>query len=53
LPIQAGITASEWPSGTDPVLQARLITATLHGMMAQWHLAPGSFCGTCSDGVLW
>jgi hypothetical protein len=25
------------------VLQARLITAALHGMMAQWHLAPGSF----------
>jgi hypothetical protein len=24
-------------------LQARLITATLHGLMAQWHLAPGSF----------
>jgi len=41
--IQAGITAGEWPAGTDPELRARLITATLHGMMAQWHLAPGSF----------
>jgi transcriptional regulator BetI-like protein len=41
--IQAGITVGEWPGGTDPVLQARLITATLHGMMAQGHLAPGSF----------
>ena len=41
--IQAGITAGEWPSVTDPELSARLITATLHGMMAQWHLAPGSF----------
>jgi hypothetical protein len=41
--IQAGITAREWPAGTDPGLQARLVTATLHGMMAQWHLAPGSF----------
>jgi AcrR family transcriptional regulator len=41
--IQAGITAGEWPGGTDPELRARLITATLHGMMAQWHLAPGSF----------
>jgi hypothetical protein len=41
--IQAGITIGEWPGGTDPVLQAQLITATLHGMMAQWHLAPGSF----------
>jgi hypothetical protein len=35
--------AGEWPAGTDPELRARLITATLHGMMAQWHLAPGSF----------
>src|SRR5258708_32858752 len=40
--IQAGITAGEWPLRTDPELRARLITATLHGMMAQWHLAPGS-----------
>jgi glycosyltransferase A (GT-A) superfamily protein (DUF2064 family) len=46
--IQAGITIGEWPGGTDPVLQARLITATLHGMMAQWHLAPGSFSWTPS-----
>ena len=42
-PIQAGITAGEWPAGADPELRARLITGTLHGMMAQWHLAPGSF----------
>jgi AcrR family transcriptional regulator len=41
--VQAGISAGEWPSETDPELQARIITATLHGMMAQWHLAPGSF----------
>jgi hypothetical protein len=41
--IQAGIRAAEWPAGTDPELRARLIAATLHGMMAQWHLAPGSF----------
>jgi hypothetical protein len=32
--IQPGITAGEWHGGTDPVLQARLITANLHGMMA-------------------
>ncbi len=41
--IQADITAAEWPAGPDPELSARLITATLHGMMAQWHLALGSF----------
>jgi hypothetical protein len=25
-------------------MRARFITASLHGMIAQWHLAPGSFC---------
>jgi transcriptional regulator BetI-like protein len=39
----AGVAAGEWPAGTDPALQARLFTAGLSGMMAQWHLAPGSF----------
>ncbi len=41
---QAGVTAGEWPPGTDPALQARLFTAGLYGLMAQWHTAPGSFC---------
>lgn len=41
--IGAGIQAGEWPAGTDPALAARLFTAGLHGLMAQWHLAPGSF----------
>lgn len=40
---QAGIAAGEWPPGTDPALQARLFTAGLYGLMAQWHTAPGSF----------
>lgn len=40
---QAGIAAGEWPPGTDPALQARLFTAGLHGLMAQWHAAAGSF----------
>src|SRR5262249_19424238 len=39
----AGIQAREWPAGTDPALAARLFTAGLYGLMAQWHLAPGSF----------
>ncbi len=39
----AGVAAGEWPSATDPALQARLFTAGLYGLMAQWHLAPGSF----------
>ena len=39
----AGISAGEWPEGTDPALAARLFTAGLYGLMAQWHLAPGSF----------
>jgi hypothetical protein len=28
---------------TDLALAARLFTAGLYGLMAQWHLAPGSF----------
>ena len=41
--IAAGVEAGEWPAGTDPALTARLFTAGLYGLMAQWHLAPGSF----------
>jgi len=40
--IAAGVAAGEWPEGTDPALAARLFTACLYGLMAQWHLAPGS-----------
>jgi AcrR family transcriptional regulator len=40
----AGVAAGEWAAGTDPALAARLFTAGLYGLMAQWHLAPGSFC---------
>jgi TetR/AcrR family transcriptional regulator, repressor for uid operon len=39
----AGVAAGEWPAGTDPALAARLFTAGMYGLMAQWHLAPGSF----------
>jgi AcrR family transcriptional regulator len=39
----AGVMAGEWPADTDPALAARLFTASLYGLMAQWHLAPGSF----------
>ncbi len=39
----AGVAAGEWPAGCDPALQARLFTAGLYGLMAQWHLAPGAF----------
>lgn len=41
--IAAGVRAGEWPDGTDEALAARLFTAGLYGLMAQWHLAPGSF----------
>jgi len=41
--IAAGVEAGEWPPGTDPALAARLFAAGLYGLMAQWHLAPGSF----------
>ena len=41
--IQAGVTAGEWPKGFDVALHATLVRATIHGLMATWHLAPGSF----------
>jgi AcrR family transcriptional regulator len=39
----AGVAAGEWPATTDAALAARLFAAALYGLMAQWHLAPGSF----------
>ncbi len=39
----AGVAAGEWPPGTDPALRARLFTAGLYGLMAQWHTGDGSF----------
>jgi AcrR family transcriptional regulator len=39
----AGVAAGEWPAGSDPAVQARLFTAGLYGLMAQWHLTPGAF----------
>jgi AcrR family transcriptional regulator len=50
--IAAGVSAGEWPEGTDPVLAARLFTAGLYGLMAQWHLAPGSFCWDAAAAAL-
>ncbi|HKF19191.1 MAG TPA: TetR/AcrR family transcriptional regulator [Candidatus Dormibacteraeota bacterium] len=41
--IEAGVARGEWPPETNPELHAQLILATLHGLMAQWHLSPGSF----------
>jgi TetR/AcrR family transcriptional repressor of uid operon len=41
--IAAGVKAGEWPDDTDPALAARLFTAGLYGLMAQWHTDPGSF----------
>lgn len=41
--VREGMTVGEWPHNTDPAVEARLITATLHGLMAQWHLDPGAF----------
>lgn len=40
---KAGIAAGQWPPGTDPALRARLFTAGMYGLMAQWHTARGSF----------
>jgi AcrR family transcriptional regulator len=41
--VRAGVAAGEWPTNTDPAIEAQLISATLYGLMARWHLAPRSF----------
>lgn len=40
---RAGVQAGEWPNDTDPNLAALLFSSGLYGLMAQWHLQPGSF----------
>ena len=40
---QAGVHADEWPRDTEPDLAALMFTTGLYGLMAQWHLRPGSF----------
>lgn len=40
---RAGIQAGEWASDTDSNLAALMFMAGLYGLMAQWHLRPGSF----------
>jgi hypothetical protein len=41
--LRAAVGAGELPEQTDVALQARLLRAALHGLMAQWHSVPGSF----------
>ncbi|NUR05218.1 MAG: hypothetical protein HOY79_54565 [Streptomyces sp.] len=41
--LESLVQAGEWPPHTDAALQARLFTAGLYGLMAHWHLSPGSF----------
>jgi AcrR family transcriptional regulator len=41
--LQAGVAAGEWPATSDVSARATLVWAALHGLMATWHLAPGSF----------
>jgi len=41
--IQDGVAAGEWPPDFDAALHATMVRATIHGLMATWHLAPESF----------
>ena len=41
--LRAGVAAGEWPGTTDVPTRATLVRAALHGLMATWHAAPGSF----------
>jgi AcrR family transcriptional regulator len=49
---EAGVAAGEWTSGTDPALAARMFSAGLYGLMAQWHLTPDSFSWEAAAGSL-
>jgi AcrR family transcriptional regulator len=50
--IAAGIASGEWPADADAALHARLILASIHGLMAEWHLRPGSFSWRDMAGAL-
>lgn len=41
--ITDGVAAGEWAEGTDPALTARMFTASLLGLMTEWHLDPSRF----------
>ncbi len=41
--IHVGLAAGEWPPDFDTLRHATMVRATIHGLMATWHLAPGSF----------
>jgi AcrR family transcriptional regulator len=41
--IQDGVAAGEWPADFDAALHATMVRASIHGLMASWHVAPGSF----------
>lgn len=40
--LRAGIEAGEFRADMDVETQARMLMATLHGLMVQWHRQPGS-----------
>ncbi|HJZ50261.1 MAG TPA: TetR/AcrR family transcriptional regulator [Roseiflexaceae bacterium] len=41
--IQDGVAAGEWPPDFDAALHATMVRATIHGLMASWHIASESF----------
>ncbi len=45
--LQAGITAGEFRADIEVEAQARILMATLHGLMVQWHRQPGSIDWHC------
>ena len=41
--LEAGASAGDWQLQGGAALHARLLLAAIYGLMAQWHLEPGSF----------
>ena len=50
--IQAGVAAGEWPPNFDAALHATMVRASIHGLMATWHVAPGSFSWAAAAAAL-
>jgi AcrR family transcriptional regulator len=50
--IESGVAAGEWPASLGVALHTRLVLATIHGLMASWHVAPGSFSWEKAAAVL-
>lgn len=50
--LRAGVEMGEWPADLDVPTRARLLRATIHGLMVQWHNEPGCVDWSAAAGEL-